>query len=133
MITRTAACSCGQLRAEAEGEPIRVSVCHCLACQRRTGSAFAVQARFPRDRVHVTGEAREFVRSADDDGEPRTFSFCPHCGSTVYFVLGSQPDAVAIPVGAFADPEFPPPVRSMYHASRRHPWVGLPDDLDRVG
>jgi hypothetical protein len=133
MVTRTAECACGQLRAEADGEPIRVSVCHCLACQRRTGSAFGAQARFARDRVRVSGEAREFVRFADDDGASRTFSFCPQCGSTVFYVLGPEPDVVAIPVGAFADPGFPAPTRSVYDASRRHPWVALPDALERLG
>ena len=133
MRTRTATCACGQLQAEADGEPIRISVCHCLACQRRTGSAFGVQARFPRDRVRISGDAREFVRHADDDGEPRTYSFCPACGSTVYYVLDSQPDLVAIAVGAFADPGFPPPRFSMYDPVRRHPWVTLPDDLERRG
>ena len=132
MTRRTAECSCGQLRAEVDGEPIRVSVCHCLACQRRTGSAFGAQARFPRDRVRVSGKAREFVRHADDDGAPRTFSFCPECGSTVYYVLGPEPDVIAIPVGAFADPTFPPPSRSVYDPARRHRWVTLPEDLERL-
>ena len=116
-----------------EGEPIRVSVCHCLACQQRTGSAFGVQARFSRDRVRITGEAHDFTRLADDDGAPRTFSFCPECGSTVYYVLGPEPDVIAIPVGAFADRGFPRPTRSVYDASRRHAWVTLPDELERMG
>ena len=30
----------GQLTASCTGEPVRVSVCHCLDCQKRTGSAF---------------------------------------------------------------------------------------------
>ena len=41
MRSRTATCSCGQLRIEVRGEPLGVGVCHCLACQRRTGSVFA--------------------------------------------------------------------------------------------
>jgi hypothetical protein len=48
MNTRTASCSCGQLTVVTAGDPIRVSVCHCLACQRRTGSVFGAQARFAR-------------------------------------------------------------------------------------
>lgn len=130
MSARTAACSCGQLRAEVQGEPVRVSVCHCLACQRRTGSAFGYQARFPRERVHVSGHAREFVRLADEDGESRTFSFCPECGATVYYVTGSQPGLVAIPVGIFADPGFPPPMVSVWE-ERMHAWVALPDGTER--
>ena len=44
MATRVAACHCGQLHLAVEGEPFAVSICHCLACQRRTGSAFGMQA-----------------------------------------------------------------------------------------
>jgi hypothetical protein len=129
MVTHDAACSCGQLRVTVEGEPLRVSVCHCLACQRRTGSAFGFQARFPRDRVSIEGDSREYVRISDE-GEPRTFNFCPECGGTVYYVLGSAPDVVAVPVGAFADPGFPEPGRSVWE-SRKHAWVTLPSGTER--
>jgi hypothetical protein len=124
MATREAACNCGQLRLVADGDPVRVSVCHCLACQRRTGSAFGLQARFARERVAVHGSAREWERTSDD-GEPRTFSFCPECGATVFYVLGPEPDMVAVPVGAFADPGFPAPTRSVWE-SRKHAWVSVP-------
>ena len=50
MATREAACHCGQLRLEVTGDPFAVSICHCLACQRRTGSAFGMQAEVRRNR-----------------------------------------------------------------------------------
>jgi hypothetical protein len=128
MAKRDAACSCGELRLVADGQPVRVSVCHCLACQRRTGSAFGLQARFPRERVQIEGEAREYVRISDE-GESRTFSFCPESGATVYYVLDSAPDVVAVPVGAFADPDFPPPAFSVWE-SRKHAWVSLLDGVE---
>jgi hypothetical protein len=129
MATREAACSCGQLRLVAEGDPFRISVCHCLACQRRTGSAFGYQARFPRERVTVRGTAREWVRISDE-GESRTFTFCPECGATVFYVTGPEPDSVAVPVGAFADPGFPEPSVSVWE-SRKHAWVTMPDGAER--
>jgi hypothetical protein len=124
---RHAACSCGQLRVIAEGEPVRISMCHCLACQRRTGSAFSMQARWPREDVKIEGRSTEYVRTSDE-GEPRTFHFCPECGSTVYY--WSDEERIAVPIGAFADPTFPPPRVSVWE-SRRHPWVGVPDDVAR--
>jgi hypothetical protein len=130
MASRQAACSCGQLRLEAEGDPVRVSICHCLACQRRTGSAFGAQARFPAERVRVTGGHREYLRLADDDGEERLFRFCPECGGTVFYTTGGAADLIAVPLGAFADPGFPQPTVSVYE-SRRHPWVELPDTIER--
>jgi hypothetical protein len=82
-----------------------------------------VQARFPADRVRIEGRYGEYVRISDD-GESRTFSFCPECGATVFYRSESQPDLVAVPVGAFADPAFPAPWVSVWE-SRRHPWVEL--------
>jgi hypothetical protein len=123
-----AACSCGQLRLTAEGDPVRISVCHCLACKRRTGSAFGVQARFPAERVRIKGVHTDYVRISDE-GDGRTFSFCPECGATVFYRLDSVPDVVAVPVGAFADPGFPAPTVAVYE-SRQHPWVELPSIAD---
>jgi hypothetical protein len=125
---REAACSCGQLHLTAEGDPVRISVCHCLACQRRTGSAFGFQARFPADRVRVVGRYTDYVRTSDF-GEERTFHFCPDCGATVFYTVAAVPDVIAVPVGAFADPSFPPPRVSVYE-SRRHSWISLPDGIE---
>ena len=129
MVTREASCSCGQLRATVTGDPIRVSVCNCLACQRRTGSPFGEQARFDPDQVTVEGRASEYVRHADDDGEARVYRFCPDCGATVIYSFEHAPEIVVIPVGAFADPDFPRPTRWIYD-DRRHPWVMPPNGLD---
>jgi hypothetical protein len=130
MSTRVTSCSCGQLSAEVTGEPVRVSVCHCLACQRRTGSVFSAQARFPRAAVTISGRGTEFVR-VGDEGTRATFTFCPVCGVTVFYVLPGPERAIAIPVGAFADPTFPPPAFSVYE-ERMHSWVKMPDDMEHM-
>jgi hypothetical protein len=104
---------------------VRVSICHCLACQQRTGSAFGVQARFPKDQVAIEGEFTEFTRTGDSGGHA-TFRFCPRCGSTVCWELDGLPGFVAVAVGAFADPNFPAPSVTIYEA-RRHTWALSPD------
>jgi hypothetical protein len=119
-----ASCGCGRLRATASGPPLWVSVCHCLACQQRTGGVFGVQARFKRSQVTITGESRQWERISDD-GDSRVFHFCPTCGATVYYGMPSEADLVAIPVGAFADPAFPAPQRSVWE-ERKHDWVRIP-------
>lgn len=129
MTTRHASCSCGQLQVETTGDPLRVSVCHCLACQRRTGSAFGVQARFPRKNVVIQGRSSQYER-AGDSGQKATFHFCPDCGSTVYYLPEAFPDAMGIPVGAFADPAFPAPAFSVYEG-RQHKWVELLGQIER--
>lgn len=126
--TRLAACSCGQLTARVVGEPVRISICHCLACQRRTGSVFGEQARFPRDNVSVSGSSTEYFR-VGDEGPGARFHFCPTCGATVYYELLGLEDFIAIPVGAFADPGFPTPRVSVYE-KRMHGWVVPPPDAE---
>ena len=97
MQEHEAVCSCGQLRVRTEGDPVRVSMCHCLACQRRTGSAFGMQARWPKDRVEITGRSTEYGRISDD-GYERTFRFCPDCGSTVFWTNEDGPDLIAVAI-----------------------------------
>jgi hypothetical protein len=130
MPSRKASCSCGQLIATTSEGPIRVSVCHCLACQRRTGSVFGAQARFSSDSVTISGRSRQYVR-VGDAGSRAEFHFCPECGATVYWVLPGPEAHVAIPVGAFAEPGFPPPVFSVYE-ERMHTWVRMPDDIEHM-
>jgi len=108
-----------------------VSICHCLACQRRTGSAFGMQAGFTAEQVRVTGRHRDFRRVSDEaDRKEHVFHFCPDCGSQVFYTEPSEPDLVVVSVGSFADPSFPPPTESGYD-SRRHPWVQLPESIRR--
>src|SRR5919202_833063 len=128
MATREAACHCGQLRLEVTGEPFAVSICNCLACQRRTGSAFGMQAGFKADQVQVLGLSRDYARISDE--ADRKEHVCPDCGSQVFYTEPTEPDLVVVSVGSFADPSFPPPTESGYD-SRRHPWVGLPDSIQR--
>jgi hypothetical protein len=87
-----------------------------------------MQARFPRERARIDGRSTDYVR-VSDEGDSRTFHFCPECGATVYYFLDGVPDAIAVPVGAFADPAFPPPRISVYE-SRRHGWVTVPADIE---
>jgi len=133
MTTRTASCRCGQLRATVIGEPVRVSVCHCLNCKKRSGSAFAFQARWHKAQVAIEGQSKTFVK-VGDSGNPATFHFCPECGSDVYYEIeGKFDDLIAIPVGAFDDPWFASPSYSVYEG-RKHPWVDIVGDgVEHIG
>ena len=130
MTTRQAACSCGKVQVTTNGEPFRISMCHCLDCQRRTGSVFGAQAWFSNDHVSIQGPTARFLRKADS-GNEITYHFCSSCGATVYYRPHTRLDTTAIPIGAFADPSFPPPRVSVYEA-RQHPWVATPDDVEHL-
>lgn len=78
----------------------------------------------------MEGRSQTFVR-VGDGGSRITFHFCPMCGSTVHYAIEDMDDMVAVPVGAFADPEFPAPVVSIYE-DRRHAWVRVPDNVEHI-
>jgi hypothetical protein len=120
---RTATCQCGQLQVVCTGEPVRISVCHCLDCQKRSGAPFAAQVRYPEDQVTITGLSHEWTRIADS-GNAAEFHFCPSCGSTVWYRSHPHPDAIAVAIGAFADSAFPAPWFSVYE-ERKHAWVRI--------
>ena len=133
VTTRTASCRCGQLRATVTGEPVRVSVCHCLACKKRSGSAFAVQARWPAEQVTIEGRSKSFEKVADS-GNRATFYFCPDCGSDVHYDNEGKFDGqIAIPLGCFDDPFALVPAFSVWE-ERKHQWVEiLGDGVEHIG
>ena len=104
-------------------------MCHCLACQVRTGSTYGAQASFHKDRISISGESKEYVRVGDAGSRAR-FHFCPTCGATVYYRIDEE-DIVVVPVGVFRDPSFPPPTVSVYE-ERMHAWVGLPEAVKHI-
>jgi hypothetical protein len=116
------------LRIEVQGEPRAVGVCHCFACQRRTGSVFAALAGFAAPWT-VSGTATEYVRTGDQGARFR-FRFCPVCGTNLFHTEEGVEGSVSVAVGAFADPSFPPPHASVYDC-RRHEWVELPEGVSR--
>jgi hypothetical protein len=123
-------CQCGDLTADVADDAYRLTVaCHCVDCQRRSGSPFGTIAYFPQSSVTIAGAASEFVRPTDE-GNRLTCGFCPRCGSTVYVRTSKHAQLVGITVGAFADPYFAPPALSVYEQSR-HAWATLPDETSR--
>jgi hypothetical protein len=130
MPTRVASCSCGQLSLTVTEDPIRVSICHCLACQRRTGSVFGAQARFRSDAVKVEGQSQNYVR-VGDEGNRIVFHFCPQCGATVHWQIEGREDIIAVAVGAFAEPGFPAPTVSVYER-RKHSWISVPTNVEHL-
>jgi hypothetical protein len=121
MTTRRAACNCGKLQIVCEGEPVRISMCHCLECQRRTGAVFGGQAWFTQQQTTISGNSTQFTRQSDA-GRSVSFRFCPVCGSTVYWEAEAFVGHIAVAVGSFADPAFPAPTYSGWEAKRHH-WV----------
>jgi hypothetical protein len=126
-MEREGACQCGELRLSAAGEPLRIGVCHCLSCQRRTGSTHGFNAYYREEQVRIVGPRAKFTR-AGQEGRTLTNHFCPRCGTTVYWEADAFPGTIGIAVGIFAEPDFPAPQYSVWDDSM-HNWIRLPEGI----
>jgi hypothetical protein len=127
-MKRKSACACGQVSAVVEGDPLKVTMCHCDYCQQRSGSVFQVSAWYPRDRVlELSGETKSFSGSPNSLGIE--YEFCPNCGSTVHWTFDALDQAFpgmgqiqAFAVGCFADKDFPAPELE-FQTQYKHCWL----------
>ena len=119
-----ASCQCGQLQVKVPGPTMAVVACHCVACQKRSGSPFGEAADYPHDQVKIEGETRQFSRSTNLGGTFDQF-FCADCGTTVFMRGTKYPEVTGIPIGLFDDAHTKQPVRSVWE-DRKHPWVEIP-------
>ncbi len=105
-------------------------MCHCLDCQKRTGSVFGVQARFADEQVEAvtTDTLCHYTRKGDTGGLVTSY-FCSNCGSNLFWRVDKLPGYTIVGVGSFADPQFGAPSLSVYE-DRRHPWTRQPPEME---
>jgi hypothetical protein len=125
-------CFCGAITYEAEVEPGTVVVCHCLDCQRLSGTAFRAGIAAPAETFRfLSGTPRQFVKTADS-GARRRHAFCGDCGSPVYSCAEVNPRNYTLRLGALRQAaELGRPARQIW-TRRRHHWLPDIEDIPEV-
>ena len=116
-------CSCGRVTYQSSADPVFTGVCHCRACQKATGSAFATVVAVPTASLTVTGTPRR-VDGIGDSGKLTHRDFCPDCGSTVTESADVMAGLTMVTVGTLDDPSWVTPSTQIYCDSAQ-PWVSL--------
>jgi hypothetical protein len=120
-------CACGEVRYRLASEPLFVHCCHCLNCQRQTGSAFVINLLIEADRVELLrGEPRE-GSVPRDGGLTHEIWRCPACGVALFSDYGRR-DVRFVRAGTLDDPAAVEPDVHIYTRSKL-PWVTLPDGV----
>ncbi len=122
----TGRCACGEVRYRLASEPMFVHCCHCLNCQRQTGSAFVINLLIESDRVEVTGKT-EASEAPRDDGSSQEIHRCPSCRVAVFSHYGG-PAVSFVRAGTLDAPSAVSPDVHIYTQSKL-PWVSLPEDV----
>ena len=84
-------CACGAVRYRLTSAPMFVHCCHCLDCQRQTGSAFVLNAMIETDRIELLQGSPEPVRVPTDSGRPHDIYRCPQCQTALWSDYGGRP------------------------------------------
>jgi hypothetical protein len=92
-------CHCGQLRYEAEIDPLMVTVCHCTDCQTLSGSAFRTAVPVAKENFRLlSGQLKAYTKTAES-GNRRLQTFCPECGTPIYSAAPGHTGVFYIRVG----------------------------------
>ena len=126
-VTREGGCSCGSVRYRLASEPLFVHCCHCLNCQRQTGSAFVINVLIEGERVELLAGEPKAVEVPRDDGSKQRIHRCPDCQVAVYSEYGT-PAILFVRAGTLDEPSSVAPDVHIYTRSKL-PWVRLPDDV----
>jgi hypothetical protein len=120
-------CSCGAVRYRLASEPLIVHCCHCLNCQRQTGSAFVINLLIEGDRVELLAAEPQAVDVPRDDGSKQRVYRCPGCQVAVFSEYG-WPELKFVRAGTLDEPLAVQPDVHIFTRSKV-PWVALPDDV----
>lgn len=121
-------CACGATRYRLQSEPMFVHCCHCLDCQRQTGSAFVLNAIIEAARVELLSGTVEAVAVPTDSGKPHRIWRCPKCWAALWSVYGGVDELRFVRVGTLEDPKALTPDVHIYTRSKL-PWIVLPNSV----
>src|SRR4029079_729778 len=125
--TRDSGRACGGGRYRLASEPLFVNCCHCLNCQRQTGSAFVINVLIEADRVELLAGEPVAVDVPRDDGSVQRVYRCPDCQVALYSEYGSA-RIHFVRAGTLDDPSTVSPDATLFNKSKRE-WVTLPDSV----
>jgi hypothetical protein len=122
---REGGCACGAVRYRLTSDPLFTHCCHCLNCQRQTGSAFVINLLIEADRVELLAGAPQPVDVPRDDGSKQVIFRCPTCQVAVFSEYG-RPQVLFVRGGTLDQPSSIAPDVHIYTRSKL-PWITLPD------
>ena len=118
-------CACGAVRYRLTSDPLFVHCCHCLNCQRQTGSAFVVNLLIEAERVELLGTEPHVVDAPRDDDTPQRIHRCPTCEVALFSEYGRR-DVWFVRAGTLDEPRGVVPDVHIYTRSKVG-WLVLPE------
>ena len=97
----TGGCLCGAVRYTVSAPVTALRACHCLNCQKSSGSGGTVNAVVPTDSFKITkGSPKRYDDSATRSGRTLSRHFCETCGSPIFSTRNPNPGFVVVRAGS---------------------------------
>ena len=119
-------CACGWVRYRLASDPLFVHCCHCLNCQRQTGSAFVINLLIEADRVELLAGAPRPVEVPRDDGSAQRVFRCPNCQVAIFSEYG-RPEVRYVRAGTLDQPSAVTPDVHIFTQSKVD-WIAIPEE-----
>ena len=123
-VSREGGCACGEVRYRLTSDPLFTHCCHCLNCQRQTGSAFVINLLIEADRVELLAGDPQPVAVPRSGGKKQKIWRCPTC-QVALFSQYTSPRIRFVRGGTLDDPSGVAPDVHIFTRSKL-PWVTLP-------
>ena len=124
---REGGCACGEVRYRLTSDPLFTHCCHCLNCQRQTGSAFVINLLIEADRLELLAGDPQPVAVPRSGGKKQKIWRCPSCQVAVFSQYTLR-EVRFVRAGTLDDPASVSPDVHIYTRSKL-PWVTLPDSV----
>ena len=121
-------CMCGKVKYTSPAEPAMMAVCHCVDCQKQSGSALSINIAIPEDQISFTGELKLVETRGIESGKNINRYFCPNCGSPLYSAPEVMPGMIFLKAGTLDDTSWVKPDINMWCATAQ-PWVVIDESL----
>ena len=121
-------CMCGSVTYDSAAEPGLTAVCHCIDCQKQSGSALSIVVAVPEDQIEFNGELKQFVSTGQETGKAVNRFFCPNCGSPLYSAPEVMSGMLFLKAGTLDDTSWLKPELNMWCETAQN-WVTMDPDL----
>ncbi len=122
---REGGCACGAVRYRLGSEPLFIHCCHCLSCQRQTGSAFVINLIIEASQVELVAGDPQPVEVPRDHGGPQRIFRCPTCQVAVFSEYG-RPELRYVRAGTLDRPSEVTPDVHIFTRSKVS-WITIPE------
>jgi hypothetical protein len=120
----TGSCLCGSVRYAIDAPVTDLRACHCVHCQKASGTGGSVNAVIPSAAFRISAGNPKLYASRAESGRTLNRYFCGDCGSPVYSQRANNGEYVVVRIGTM-DNAPPMKITTNIWTRSARPWAWI--------